>query len=219
MKTILFSLVFVFFISSTLYSQHSIDWQKSFGGTTIDEPTEIVPTTDGGFLLIGSTNSQNGDVNLPQGQSDGWVVKISSKGAIEWEKTFGGVLNDSLRSIRVTPDGYFVLVGSTESTTIDSNNHKGMFDIWVVKIKGNGDILWQKTFGGSGIDIGKSIEVTSDSGYVVAGFTNSTNGDITNSRGSTDFWVLKLSTNGTLEWEKTYGGSGIDEAFSLKKYS
>ncbi len=71
MKTILFSLVFVFFISSTLYSQHSIDWQKSFGGTTIDEPTEIVPTTDGGFLLIGSTNSQNGDVNSPQGQSDG----------------------------------------------------------------------------------------------------------------------------------------------------
>jgi len=127
----------------------SVQWSKFLGGNSYDEAYSIKQTTDGGYIVAGYTSSVNGDVIGNKGNEDCWVVKLSSTGSIEWQKTFGGIKGDWARSIQQTTDGGYVLAGTTNSNDGDVTGNQGYSDYWVVKLSGTGSIQWQKALGGT----------------------------------------------------------------------
>ena len=195
----------------------TIQWKKTLGGTDFDSASSIQQTTDGGFIVAGYAVSNNGDVTGNHGGGDIWVVKLSNTGVIQWQKTLGGTGNESAQSIQQTTDGGFIVIGTTTSNDGDVTGNHGGGDIWVVKLSSTGIIEWQKTLGGNGYDPSSSIQQTKDGGYIVAGSTNSNNGDVTGNHGDYDYWVVKLSSAGSIQWQKTFGGSGSDIAYSIKQ--
>ena len=169
-----------------------VEWERAYGGSDGDYPYSIQQTSDGGYILAGTTYSYG------SGDGDAWVLKVSSIGDVEWEKTYGGTDYDTARCLQLTSDGGYIVVGYTE------NWGAGGRDIWVLKLSSAGNITWQKTYGGTSSDYGWSIEQTSDGGYIVAGETYSF-GDF-----SDNAWILKLSSTGNIVWQKIYGGSDLD---------
>jgi len=191
----------------------AIQWKKIFGGTNNEGPRKIIQTSDGGYLFIGYTASNDFDVSGNHGGDfDGWVVKLNSNGAIQWQKTLGGSGWDEIWSVQLTADNGYILAGRSSSVDGDVTFNNGQLDFWVVKLSESGEIVWQKSFGGSENDIATSVKQTSDGGYVVVGETSSNDGDVTGLHGNVDFWVLKLSPLGVLEWQKTLGGMAADIA-------
>ena len=116
---------------------------------------------------------------------------------IEWQNNYGGSGNDYFLSSKVTSDGGFVLIGSTNPSNKNSQDIAGLF---VVKLDQNGSLEWQKCYGGSGMEIGYSIFETSDGGYLLAGSTNSNDGDVVGAKGNFDAWIVKIDSTGILEW-------------------
>lgn len=201
-----------------LDSNGNIQWQKAYGGNQDDEARSIIQTTDGGYIVAGFSNSTDGDVTGNKGGFDHWIVKLNSSGTIEWQKSYGGGQDDRAYAIQQTADGY-IFGGTARSTDGDVTGYKGWEDYWVVKIDNAGTIQWQKTLGGSKDDIARSIIQTADGSYIVAGYSNSTDGDITGNKGGFDHWVVKLDNNGGLVWQKNFGGSQDDRGYSLEKAS
>jgi Secretion system C-terminal sorting domain len=199
-----------------LNSTGNLQWQKTMGGTSADSASCIQTTSDGGYIVAGYTLSTNGDVTGNHGGNDIWVVKISSTGSLQWEKAFGGTNFDYASSIQVTADSGYILAGYTTSIDGDVTGNQGDKDVWIVKISSSGSLQWQKTLGGANLDQAKSIQPTSDGGYIVAGYTNSTNGDVTGNHGDYDVWVVKLSGSGSLLWQKALGGTNFDGANSIQ---
>ncbi|MCX2682066.1 T9SS type A sorting domain-containing protein [Galbibacter sp. EGI 63066] len=201
-----------------LESNGSLAWEQTYGGSAGDEAYSISPTGDGGYILAGSTSSNDGDITSGnQGSADVWVVKLDSNGTIAWEQTYGGSAGDYAQSISLTGDGGYILAGRTFSNNGDiTSGNQGSADVWVVKLDSDGTIAWEQTYGGSADDYAYSISPTDDGGYILVGRTRSNNGDITSgNQGSLDVWVVKLESNGSLAWEQTYGGSAGDEAYSI----
>ena len=205
-------------IGTLSYAQQApaIQWQKCLGGTSSDGANSIQPTADGGYILAGNTNSINGDVTGNHGGSDAWVMKISNTGSLQWQKALGGTNTDSASSIQPTADGGYILAGYTQSTDGDITGNHGLYDAWVAKLSSTGSLQWQKSLGGTYDDRVQSIQPTSDGGYVVAGFTLSSNGDVTGYHGGQDAWVVKLSATGAIIWQKALGGTGSDVANSIQ---
>ena len=215
----LLNLIFIL-ASLTVFSQTQnpyLEWEQTYGGSHYDYLFSTIPTSDGGYLLSGFTKSNDGDIQSGNhGSDDFWVVKIDSAGTIEWEQTYGGSDDDWLFSTIPTSDGGYLLGGFTKSNDgdVQSGNH-GQRDFWVVKIDSNGTIEWEQTYGGSSGDYLRSTILTSDGGYLLGGYTYSNDGDIqSGNHGSYDFWVVKISSTGTIEWEQTYGGSSEDNLYS-----
>ena len=196
----------------------TIEWRKYFGGTNTDTCYDVVETTNG-YLMIGSSDSDDVDIKNNKGAYDVWVVKIDKTGTLLWEKSFGGSQTDEAYQIVKTNDNHFLLVGETSSTDKDVGNQNGGADIWVLKIDTDGNIVWQKTFGGTHFDVGKSIKSTEDGGFLIAGNTRSLDKDITENKGNNDVWALKINSSGKLLWQKTVGGSDIDLAFDIVELS
>jgi len=194
----------------------AIQWQKCLGGTESDYANSIQPTPDGGYIVAGFTNSTNGDVTGKHGGYDAWVVKINSTGSLQWQKCLGGTSFDEAKSIQSTPDGGYIVAGYTQSTNGDVTGNHGGADAWVVKLSSTGSLQWQKCLGGTGADEAWSIQPTPDGGYIMAGYTDSTDGDVTGNHGLNDAWVVKLSSTGSLQWQKALGGMNGDFANSIK---
>ena len=168
-------------------------WQNYYGGTSSDAAYYIQQTTDGGYIVAGESNSSNTDVTQNNGSYDYWVLKLNSLGELQWQKALGGSSFDYGKSIQQTTDGGFIVCGKINSNNgLVTGNH-GDEDYWVVKLDNTGSVLWQKTLGGPGTDWGQSIQQTSDGGYIVAGTTGSSTGDVTIQYGDRDFWVVKLN--------------------------
>jgi hypothetical protein len=187
-------------------------WQKTFGGSNNERPYDIYETNDGGYLLAGFTKSNDGDVTGNHGNADYWLVKLSASGTLEWQKTFGGSNDDYAYSVLQTEDLGIVIAGYTTSTDGDVTTNQGYSDCWIIKLTAEGNIAWQKTFGGSGGDSATNIKATPDGGYIISGETSSADGDITLNHGNIDFWVFKIDSEGNLEWQRTLGGNGADYA-------
>ena len=194
----------------------NLQWQKCLGGTSADGATSIQQTTEGGYILAGYTSSNNGDVTGNHGSYDAWVVKLSSTGSLQWQKCLGGTNGEETYCIQPTPDGGYIVAGKTWSTDGDIIGNHGGNDFWVVKLSSTGGLQWQKTLGGTLDDWAQSIQPTPDGGFIVAGYTNSIDGDVTVNHGYYDAWVLKLSTTGNLQWQKCLGGTNRDEARSIQ---
>lgn len=194
----------------------SIQWQKTLGGAGNDYAYSIEQTADEGYIVAGYTSSNNGDVTGFHGFEDYWVVKLTSTGTIEWQKTLGGTGFDQAYSIKQTADGGYVIAGYSDSYDGDVTGNHG-YDYWIVKLTSTGIIEWQKTIGGTGTDYARSVEQTTDGGYIVAGYAESINGDVTGNHGSYDYWVIRLSNTGVIQWQKTLGGNGVDFANSIQQ--
>ena len=196
-------------------------WDKTIGGSDYDYPLSVVATTDGGFVVVGySSSGISGDkTEASKGSDDCWVVKLNSAGQKVWDKTIGGSGPDYAKSVVATNDGGFVVAGDSFSGISGDKTEasKGSYDYWVVKLNSLGQIVWDKTIGGSGNEFGVAIVATNDGGFVVAGYSPSgISGDKTEaSKGSNDYWIVKLNSLGQIVWDKTIGGSGDDKAYSL----
>jgi|GEM_PF-3428976 len=231
-----------------------IEWQKLYGGEGDEKIVDLQATTDGGYIVIGSTDS------FGAGKSDVWVLRLNDTGEIQWQKAYGGAEEEAGSSVRETSDGGYILCGTTssfgsggediwvlklnEDGTIkwqralggtgdeqciaivkreekvgeekkerylvagNSNSFGyGAADAWVLDLDDRGNILWQRAYGTSlGNERCRSIVRTSDEGYVLAGEIDSYGA------GSEDFWVLKLSSTGGIQWQRTYGGEKRDIA-------
>lgn len=192
-------------------------WQKSLGGSNDDQASFIEQTTDGGFIVTGSTASNNGDVATNHGGDDYWVLKLDSTGDIVWQKSLGGSGNDEAFSVRQTTDGGFIVAGVSASSDGDITGNHGGRDYWIVKLDSTGNLVWQKSFGGSSYDEATSIDLTTDGGYIVTGWAKSTDGDVTGNHGNYDYWSVKMDGSGNMIWEKSYGGSTYDQPWFISQ--
>ncbi|GHC42604.1 T9SS type A sorting domain-containing protein [Ulvibacter litoralis] len=212
-------------LSTYTYAQDpNILWQKTFGGSQMENFHDLKQTPDGGYILGGSSISDiSGDkTENSNGHFDLWIIKIDSNGDIEWQNSIGGNGTDSLYSIELTPDGgYIISANSSSDISGDkTEDRKGPIDYWIVKLDSLGNVLWDKTIGGSGIEWFPQIRVTTD-GYYVCGTSDSDiSGDKTNnSWGSDDYWLLKLDFSGNILWQNTIGGDNSDSIEAMASTS
>ena len=160
-------------------------WIKTYGGSLADTANAIQQTSDGGYIVAGSTGSDRYSYHA-------WVVKLDGDGSVLWEKIYGGTGNDHARAVQQTSDGGYIVAGYTYSFGA------GGVDAWVFKLDGSGSVLWEKTYGRTGNDYAQAVHQTSDGGYIVAVYTD------TFGAGDTDARVLKFDGNGSFT-----GCSGI----------
>jgi Secretion system C-terminal sorting domain len=196
-------------------STGDIQWQKFINGGLIgSKARSIIQTTDGGYLFVGNAYAAMSTFSY----DDAWVVKLTSVGAVSWALLYGGNYHDSFESVVQTTDGGYAIAGSTASSNLP-NYHAAVtgitFDFFIVKINNLGALIWQKLYGGTGGDMARSIIQTSDGGFAVAGYNGGNSGEVTGNKGFDDAWLLKLNNVGNLLWQKSYGGSTNDDASSL----
>lgn len=193
----------------------TIEWSKYYGGLFTDTPEGIVETDDNEFIIVGGSDSMDTDISSNIGSYDFWVVKISNTGAIVWEKSFGGDEIDEAWSITKSNDGNFIIAGDTRSNNVDVSNNIGAADLWLIKISTNGELLWEKSIGGTSFDVARDITPTQDGGFLVAGSSRSNDVDVSENKGQNDAWAVKIDSNGSIEWEKSVGGTNIDFAHGI----
>ena len=199
-----------------LNSRGAIQWQKRIGGKLSDLACSIVQAKDGGYLVLGTASSIDGDVMCKQKtDSDLWLFKLSEQGNIEWQKCLGGSADDTASSLINTSDGGYLISSAVFSNDGDVSGNHGNVDVWVVKLSFTGVIQWKKCLGGTSDEILNSMKQTTDGGYILAGFTYSIDGDLTSGHGASDVWVVKLSPLGVVQWQKSLGGSDYDKAYSI----
>ncbi|WP_435523852.1 hypothetical protein [Chryseobacterium indoltheticum] len=177
---------------------------ENYGGTAYEGAEYIQNTSDGGYIVAATTTSNNGDLTSNHGDFDYWFIKLSSTGNIEWQKTYGGTGMDQPYAIHQTSDGGYIASGrSNTPNNGDVTGNHGQFDYWMVKVNNTGDLIWQKSLGGTNSDYGRFSQPTLDGGYIVAGYSNSNNGNVSGNNGGFDCWIAKLNETGTIEWQKS----------------
>ena len=175
------------------------EWNKTYGGTNVDWPHSVQQTNDGGYIIIGETNS------FGPGNEDVYLVKTDANGNKLWDKIFGGIGQDIGVSVKQTSDRGYIITGGTYSFSAGSE------DVWLIKTDANGDETWNKTYGGTTSDSSYSIQYTSDGGYIIVGYTYSF------SAGKEDIWLIKTDINGNILWDKNFGGINHDGGNSVQQ--
>jgi hypothetical protein len=192
----------------------NLQWSSFFGGSFTEVPLGIVETDDNNFILAGSSDSNDFNISNSNGSYDFWITKIASDGSLIWEKSFGGSEIDEARGITATNEGDFIIVGDTRSSDKNVSINNGAADVWILKISKDGDILWEKTIGGTSFDVARGVSRTQDNGFLIAGSSRSLDNGFEN-KGQNDALILKIDTNGKLLWQKTVGGSEIDFLYAV----
>jgi hypothetical protein len=163
-------------------------WDRTFGGAGRDVAHSAQQTSDGGYIIAGSTDSYGA------GYLDVWLIKTNADGNRVWDRTFGGAGWDEAHSVKQTSDGGYIIAGETESYGA------GWDDVWLIRTDASGSKVWDRTFGGERNDLGYSVQQTTDGGYIVVGETDSYGA------GSGDVWLIKTDANGYKVWDRTFGG-------------
>jgi hypothetical protein len=173
-------------------------WQNTFGGPGYDVAKSVKQTTNG-YIIAGKTTS------FGVGGEDFYLVKTNALGDKVWQNTFGGTSHDQAESVEPTTDSGYIIAGWTTSFGEGEN------DFYLVKTNASGDKVWQNTFGGIDKDEAKSVEQTTDSGYIIAGYTES------QGEGGRDIYLVKTNASGDKVWENTFGGTSNDVAESVEQ--
>lgn len=185
-------------------------WSRYYGGSFTDVPYGFVETTSGNFLVTGSSDSNDVDINANRGSYDFWTVLAGSNGDLISENSYGGAEIDEARGIVNSNDGNFVIVGDTRSNDQDVTSNNGAADLWLIKTTETGEIIWNRSIGGTNFDVPRSIQSTSDGGFVIAGSSRSSDGQLSTNQGQNDAWIIRTNGSGELISTKTFGGSEID---------
>jgi len=178
-----------------------VEWQKTFGGSGHDIGSSVKQTLDGGYIIAGWTES------FGEGMSDIYLLKTDASGELIWQRTFGGSGEDNAQAVQNTSDGGYIIVGHTFSFG------SGDPDVYLLRTDTFGQLIWQRTFGGSGWDWGYSVQQTSDGGYIIVGWTDSFGA------GEGDVYLIKTDPSGNLVWQRTFGGSKFDSGSSVQQTS
>jgi len=186
------------FVSIDIYAQPDTLWTKTYGGSDYDRCGSLQQTSNGGYIIVGFTSS------FGEGGTDAYLIKADSSGDTLWTKTYGGASYDYGESVQQTSDGKYIIAGGTESFGA------GGSDVYLIKADSSGDTLWTKTYGGGNDDYGKSVQLTSDGGYIIAGRTESFG------TGGSDVYLIKADSSGDTLWTKTYGGASHDYGWSVQ---
>ena len=202
----------------------SLLWEKTFGFSGTDFGTALLATKDGGFLITGvldvsSSGGQGNAKSTAVNHSGGgyWVIKTDLTGNLEWSRFFGGSFTEIPLGIVETDDHNFIIAGSSDSDDFNISNNLGTYDFWIIKIAPTGSLIWEKSFGGSEIEEARAITTSSDGNFMVVGDTRSSDIDVSENKGAADVWIVKFSTEGSLIWEKTIGGTSFDTARAIYK--
>jgi len=191
-------------------------WSRTYGGSLSETFNAVLPLGDSGFILVGSAASADGDLTSNYGIGDCWVVRMDTTGNFLWQKNYGGSGYDRADDIIFMPQGGFVIVGSTRSVDVDVSFNHGESDVWVFGIDDAGNLLWEKSFGGSDSDNGRSVLATGDSVLMIFASTKSMDGDVEENHGNTDYWLIQYNINGdSIVWEKTYGDEESDAGVDM----
>ena len=204
------------FVVKKIAANGDLEWQNIFGydnNGSEDYARSIKQTSDGGYIVAGRTLVLEQQLNT----SDYWVVKLNSLGNIDWDTRLGGSNIDEAWDAQQTIDGGYIVTGHTFSNDGDVTGNHGMEDIWVVKLNSTGNIQWQKALGGSGHESSTSVIQSNDGNYLIVGYTDSNDGDVSGNQGSYDGWVVKLDINGAIIWQSTHGGSDLDYFRKIKQ--
>jgi hypothetical protein len=194
------------------------EWDLSIGTNDFDYGHAIIQTSDGGFLVGGtSTLGEGGNLTCEPYNDNGEaiLVKLDADRNIEWQQCYGGSGHDAVLALLELEDGYlFSGYGSSDDGDLTGSGWHGESDVWIVKIDFYGNIIWQKCFGGSNGEMGKNLFKTENNGFVAVVNTYSNDGDVTGNHSSSeydsDIWILKLDSDGELLWQQCFGGEGKD---------
>lgn len=225
-----FKLIFFLFFSQYSFAQNPLikQWDYRFGGTDWELINSFQQTRDSGFILGGySYSTISGDKTQDTiGLSDYWIVKLDSLGNMQWDKDFGGTMYDELYSIQQTFDGGYILGGTSWS---DAGGNKtdslwgilGDTDYWIIKLDSNGTKQWDKSFGGIETDVLFTVKQTTDTGYILGGYSLSNiSGNKTQVQwGGGDYWIVKTDSLGSIQWDKDFGGTSTEFFSSLQQTS
>ena len=209
------------------------EWDKTFGGNHYDDLRDIRQTSDGGYILGGTSRSgANGDKTQPNWDTasvstptpDYWIVKIDSLGNKEWDKRFGGIYEDIFTCILQTSDNGFLVGGYSQGNITGDRSQvsQGGPDYWIVKTDSLGNKQWDRRYGGNRNDQLYAMDATHDGGYILGGFSwSDSSGDKSVSNWGlvnySDFWVIKIDANGNKQWDNRYGGTKNDNLYSIQQ--
>ncbi len=180
------------------------EWNRTYGGSSDDVGTYGQQTKDGGYIITGYTSSYGADAPFSwlikvQHRGDLWLIKTDAEGQKEWDRTYGGLGKDLGFFVQQTKDEGYIIVGGKKSFWI-----VGSYDLWIIKTDANGSVLWDRTFGGSGEDLGFSVQQTNDDGYIIAGYTSFTNGK--------KAWIIKIDSQGNKQLDMATGRADSEAA-------
>ena len=202
-----------------------IIWEKSFGFSGHDHAYNIISTKDGGFFFNGfldvtasnglGMTKKNMKISKKHGVGEFWCHKIDKDGNLQWRKYFGGTNNDRSYDAIQTLEGDFIIVGTSESNDFEISNSKGSYDMWVIKLDNNGNLIWEKSFGGKGYDGGNAVIENSYGNIMILGQTNSLDNDITDPLGSSDFFLVNMTKKGEILNIENLGTSNFDSGKSI----
>ncbi len=194
-------------------SMGNLLWERTYGGSKNEDGHTILETKHGDFIIVGHSTSDDGDLNQNMGGEDFCMLKIDSSGTLLWAKTYGGSSDDVAYHITLTTDNGFIACGSTNSTDGDIQMNHGLDDCWILKLDSMGNLMWEKTLGGSMSEYAMNI-ANHSSGYRISAYSQSADGEVTANNGNTDFWVIQIDSLGNIVSQNNFGGSGIDMVMS-----
>ncbi|WP_294281926.1 hypothetical protein [uncultured Chryseobacterium sp.] len=216
-------------------SSGNIQWQKRYGGSgddVVNGANSIVQTADGGFFIGGysvaasaNTGDQTGSNNY--GGYDYWVLKTDASGIIQWQKRYGAGYDDFLYSVKQTQDGGYIIAGNSDFEGVGiqaGSSSRGSIDYWLIKVNNTGTIQWQRNYGSMAQDVLYDVIKTNDGGYIIAGhssygFLLSGDQSNLNAYGPYDYWIVKISNTGDIQWQNRYGGSSYNYCYAIRQTS
>lgn len=185
-------------------------WSRYYGGTFTDTAYDAVETPSGGFIITGTSDSQDVDISSNIGEYDYWILNINANGDIIWKKNFGGSEIDLVYAMTKTLDGNYLLVGDTRSNDVNIQNLIGNADVWAVKFNEAGSILWAKTYGGTQFESARDVVALSDGSFAIVSSSRSSDVDVSDNYGVNDAWLLLIDKDGEILGQKNLGGSALD---------